>query len=183
MLGSMATGAERGARLVADLMSYIQNQFLRIETVAVRPLVEEVVAGVRATLPPGIAVTLVTGADLPGVLADRQQLRGALRHLLDNAATALPAGGTITVRLAAALPGAARPHVLLAVGDDGVGMTPEVLAKAREPFFTTAASRQRPGLGLSMVSGFLAQIGGEVALESAPGRGTRVAMRLPVAQA
>lgn len=180
-LDSMIAGAERGARLVADLMSHIQNQFLRIEPVAPRPAVEETLARFRAGLPPGIAVVLAAEDDLPHVSADRRQLQLALLHLLDNARTAMPDGGTITVRLARVAAAPDGGQVLLAVEDRGCGMTPEVLAQAREPFFTTASSRERPGLGLAMVSGFLGQIGGTLAIRSAPGQGTRVEMRLPVA--
>jgi signal transduction histidine kinase len=60
-------------------------------------------------------------------------------------------------------------------------MTPEVMAQAREPFFTTAVNRERPGLGLAMVSGFAGQLGGTLTIDSRPGRGTRVELRLPVA--
>lgn len=181
MLASMAAGAERGARLVADLMSHIQNQFLRLETVALRPLVAATLARFGADLPPGIAVALEAEDGLPPVSADRRQLELALMHLLENAKTAMPRGGIITVRLARPADAPDRGQVVLAVEDDGCGMTPEVLAKAREPFFSTAANRERPGLGLAMVSGFLGQIGGTFAIESTPGLGTRVELRLPVA--
>lgn len=180
-LESMVAGAERGAGLVAHLMSHIQNQFLHIEPVAPRPLVEETLARFRAGLPADIAVVLEAEDGLPRISADRRQLELALTHLLDNARAAMPTGGTITVRLARLSTAPDGGQVLLAVTDTGFGMTPEVLAKAREPFFTTAVNRERPGLGLAMVSGFLGQIGGTCAIESAPGRGTRVELRLPVA--
>ena len=178
---SMMSAAERGGRLVADLLSHIQNQFLRIERVAPLPAVEETLAAFRASLPAGIELVLDVAETLPEVLADRRQLQMALAHLLDNARRAMPDGGTITVRLAATPDGPDGGHVLVTVEDTGVGMTPEVLAQAREPFFTTAAYRERPGLGLAMVSGFVGQLGGTLTIDSRPGRGTRVKMRLPIA--
>jgi signal transduction histidine kinase len=177
-LDSMMSAAERGGRLVADLLSHIQNQFLRIEKVAPLPAVEETLAELRARLPAGIDLVLDAAQTLPEVLTDRRQLQLALGHLLDNAERAMPDGGTVTVRLAAAPDGGA---VLIAVEDTGIGMTPEVLAQAREPFFTTAAYRERPGLGLAMVSGFVGQLGGTLTIDSTPGRGTRMEMRLPAA--
>ncbi len=180
-LDSMMGAAERGGRLVAALLSHIQNQFLRIEKVAPRAAVEEMLAEVRPGLPAGVTLTLEAEGDLPEVRADRRQLQLALGHLLDNAQRATPAGGTITARLAALRDGPEPSQVLIAVEDTGTGMTPEVLAQAREPFFTTAAHRERPGLGLAMVSGFVGQLGGTLTIDSRPGRGTRVEMRLPAA--
>ncbi len=180
-LDSMIVAAERGGRLVADLLSHIQNQFLRIEPVAPLPAVEETLAEFRAGLPSGTTLTLEAAQPLPEIRADRRQFQLALGHLLDNARRATPPGGRITVRLAALPDGPEPGRVLIAVEDTGTGMTPEVLAQAREPFFTTAANRERPGLGLAMVSGFVGQLGGTLSIDSRPGRGTRVEMRLPVA--
>lgn len=180
-LTSMIAGAERGARLVADLLSHIQNQFLRIEPVALRPVIDETLALFRAGRRPEVQVTLTAEQSVPEALADRRQFQLALTHLLDNADTALPEGGTIAVRLLGPEAGAERRYLSVVVQDNGTGMSPEVLAQAREPFFTTAAYRERPGLGLSMVSGFMRQIGGELVIETLPGWGTRAEMRLPIA--
>lgn len=180
-LDSMIGAAERGGRLVADLLSHIQNQFLRIEKVAPLPAIEETLAAFRAGLRDGIALAFEVTEPVPDILTDRRQLQLALDHLLDNALRAMPDGGTITVRLAALPAGMNGGYVLIAVEDTGVGMTPDVLAQAREPFFSTAAYRERPGLGLAMVSGFVGQLGGTLTIDSRPGQGTRVQMRLPVA--
>ena len=178
-LDSMMSAAERGARLVGDLLSHMQNQFLRIEKVAPLPAVEETLAEFRAGLPADTTLTLEAARPLPGILADRRQLQLALAHQLDNALRATPEGGRITVRLAALRDGPGGAQVVIAVEDTGAGMTPDVLAQAREPFFTTAANRERPGLGLAMVSGFVGQLGGTLTIDSTPGQGTRVEMRLP----
>ena len=180
-LDLMIGAAERGGRLVADLLSHIQNQFIRIEPVALLPTVEETLAELRPNLPAGVVLMLEADGDLPDVLADRRQLQLALGHLLDNARHAMPDGGTIVVRLAAPRAWPEQSRVLIAVEDTGRGMTPEVMAQAREPFFTTAVNRERPGLGLAMVSGFAGQLGGTLTIDSRPGRGTRVELRLPVA--
>jgi len=181
-LDSIMGAAERGARLVADLLSHIQNQFLRIEPVAPLAAVEETLAEIRAGLPAGIDLVLAAEQAMPEVLVDRRHFQLALGHLLDNAQRAMPDGGTIRVRLAASPGGPGSDHVLIAVEDTGTGMAPDVLTQAREPFFTTAVYRERPGLGLAMVSGFIGQVGGTLTIESKPGQGTRVQMRLPIAR-
>jgi hypothetical protein len=65
------------------------------------------------------------------------------------------------------------------MADTGTGMPPELVARVFEPFFTTKAMGMESGLGLSQVDGFIKQSGGEVRIESEPGRGTRVTLHLP----
>jgi CheY-like chemotaxis protein len=100
-----------------------------------------------------------------------------LTNLIMNAVDACEREGTITVR--------ARPdddQVVLEVVDDGHGMTEEVRARCLEPFFTTKQDRGT-GLGLPMVYGIVRRHGGTIDIESAPGRGTTIAVRLPRALA
>ena len=108
-----------------------------------------------------------------------------------------PGGGVLTLSAAlkilgrdGGVPGADRPlpaalkagrYLRLAVSDTGSGMPPEVLARVAEPFFTTKPPGKGTGLGLAMAKGFAEQSGGALAIESAPGRGTTVALWLPVA--
>jgi CheY-like chemotaxis protein len=120
---------------------------------------------------------------------DRGQFEAAILNLVVNARDAMPSGGQITIETRnAALtpadlgdapevgPGA---YTVLAIGDTGEGMAPEVLAKAFEPFFTTKEVGRGSGLGLSMVYGFVQQSGGHVRIRSEPGIGTTVTLYLP----
>ncbi len=70
-------------------------------------------------------------------------------------------------------------YVMVAVADSGTGMTPEVMARALDPFFTTKPSGQGTGLGLSMIYGFARQSSGHLRLDSTPGHGTAVRLYLP----
>ncbi|MFC7538223.1 ATP-binding protein [Siccirubricoccus deserti] len=120
-------------------------------------------------------------------LADRNQLESALLNLAINARDALAgASGNLTVsiraeRVAAAPEGLPSDgdFVRIAVRDDGPGMPEEVRRRAFEPFFTTKAPGKGTGLGLAQIHGFAHQSGGTVLIESAPGRGTEIAILLP----
>ncbi|HEX2943201.1 MAG TPA: ATP-binding protein, partial [Rhodopila sp.] len=70
-------------------------------------------------------------------------------------------------------------YIALSVSDTGTGMTPDVAARAFDPFFTTKPTGSGTGLGLSMIYGFVQQSGGQVSIESEPGRGTRLSLYLP----
>ncbi len=138
--------------------------------------------GLRPILARTLGADIVLQSDVQAGLycrADPTQLTSALLNLCINARDAMPGGGRITVRVHAdpANPGARRA---LRRGHRR-GMSPEIIARVLEPFFTTKPSGQGSGLGLSMVYGFANQSGGDLKIESEPGAGTRVAISLPLA--
>jgi signal transduction histidine kinase len=110
-------------------------------------------------------------------------LRGALIALLHNAADAHPGQGTIVIRCfeEPAAVGKGAGSVAIEVSDDGPGMSPEVQQRAFDPFFTTRAP-YRVGLGLTTVFSFAVRHNGSVDIRSAPGQGSSVTIRLPLAQ-
>jgi CheY-like chemotaxis protein len=106
-------------------------------------------------------------------------------NLAINGRDAMPDGGALTIRLRQRdsvenEPGTGFAEV--AIIDQGFGMTPDVAARALEPFFTTKGPGHGTGLGLSMAFGVARQAGGELAIDTAPGRGTTVTMALPCAE-
>ncbi len=180
---------ERGAALTRQLLAVGRRQVLRPQ-----PLdLDTVVTSTRSLLLRllGEDVQLVTelGGDLPRARLDAGQVGQVLLNLVVNARDALPDGGTIRVRTGTlALDDASRQafsgaqpglHVLLEVADDGVGMGPEVLARAFEPFFTTKGPDRGTGLGLSTVLGIVHQSGGAIAIDSELDRGTCVRVVFP----
>lgn len=123
-----------------------------------------------------IAVEAVL-APVPSIAGDAAALRELLTNLVLNAADAVPDGGRITITT-----GVDGDVVTLAVTDTGVGMADEVRRRAHEPFFTTKGVKAT-GLGLSVAYGIARRHGGEVTIDSAPGRGTTVLVRFPAVAA
>ena len=123
------------------------------------------------------------------VVCDAHELESVLLNLAINARDAMPNGGHLTIsvfdrKLTAAdladqdqvNPG---EYVEIKVADTGLGMTPDVLSRAFEPFFSTKPTGSGTGLGLSQVYGFVRQSGGFTRIESGPGEGTVVSFFLP----
>ena len=173
------SAAERGAKLTAQLLAFSRVQRLEVRPTYVAPLVEEMRPLLRNVLGPGIEKKFDLDPHLTPVLADPTQLEVAVLNLAINARDAMPDGGTLTISSrkcrimgdAELEPGT---YVELAISDTGSGMTPDVLERAIEPFFTTKEVGKGTGLGLSMVYGMARQSGGTVKIESEPGIGTTV---------
>jgi CheY-like chemotaxis protein/nitrogen-specific signal transduction histidine kinase len=144
---------------------------------------------VTRTLGERIEIRQKLDGDLWQVYSDAEQIESALLNLLVNARDAMPDGGTVTIRTANVRVGkeasdvaadlAEGDYVMLEVSDTGLGMTKEVLARAREAFFTTKAAGKGTGLGLSTIYDFMRRSGGDLAIESSSGKGSSMRMYLP----
>ena len=195
LLETAIAGAERGAALTQRLLGFSRQQDTATVPVAVNGLVEAM--GdllVRSIDRRDIRFVYALGEGLAEVLVDPAQLELALLNLCINARDAMQDEGTITLRTASSaclaaedghmlLTGAIPEHgcVVVAVEDTGSGMTPQVAQRIFEPFFTTKEVGRGTGLGLSMVYGFIQQIGGAVRVRTAPGAGTSFQLCLPTA--
>lgn len=175
--------AMRGAALTRRFMTFSRPG---TERRAVRPceIVADLVPAARDLL--GTTVQLERDAQPSDwcVDVDPVQLENALLNLLSNARDAMPDGGRVRIECRDEPADAARvslpgDYVVVAVVDDGCGMTPDVLAHAFEPFFSTKHHGRGTGLGLAMVHGFARSAGGAATVDSAPGRGTRIELWLP----
>jgi two-component system cell cycle sensor histidine kinase/response regulator CckA len=182
--------AGRAAALTRQLLAFGRKQIMekrpldpnalvaRLERLLVRLIGEDV----RLTTRPGVGVGAISG--------DAGQLEQVVVNLAVNARDAMPRGGTLTISTEAVrldaeacqrLPGTSPgPHVLLSVADTGQGMTPEVQARAVEPFFTTKPAGKGTGLGLATADGIVRQHGGGMSILSQPGQGTTIGLYLPV---
>ncbi|MFT0180330.1 MULTISPECIES: hybrid sensor histidine kinase/response regulator [Pseudomonas] len=182
------TSAQRAAALTQRLLAFSRRQTLDLKPLEVNPLVASLEDLLHRTTREDITVTTHLAAGLALVRMDANQLESAVINLAINARDAMPDGGTITITTAAvhltpeegaAMDLAEGDYVTLTVADTGVGMTPEVLAKVFEPFYTTKPIGQGTGLGLSMVYGYMRQANGGVRILSQPGKGTQVQLYMP----
>ena len=181
-------GAARGALLTHRLLAFSRRQPLEPKSVSVNNLItgmSECCAGRSAR---AIAIETVLAGGVWPIFVDANQLESALLNLAVNARDAMPDGGKLTIEAAnvyldedyaAAAEVSPGQYVGIFVSDTGVGMTPEVAAKAFDPFFTTKEVGQGTGLGLSQVYGFVKQSGGHVKIYSEVGAGTTVKLYLP----
>jgi len=185
-LDSAKEGAERAAALTRRLLAFSREESLKPEPIVAAELVAGMSDLLDRTL--GDAITLVAEDDGGGwrVRADRVQMENAILNLAVNARDAMGGRGVLTVAtscrtLAAEAVGhcAAGDYVELAVTDTGHGMTPEIAERVFEPFFTTKEAGKGTGLGLSQIFALVRQLGGEIAIASAPGEGTTVTLYLP----
>ncbi|MDE2230213.1 MAG: CHASE domain-containing protein [Alphaproteobacteria bacterium] len=181
-------GATRAATLTQRLLAYGQKQPLRPSAVDVNKLIVDMSEMIRRTHGETIHYEFALAEGLQPCFCDANQLETVILNLVINARDAMPNGGRLKIETAAiaiddattAAEGLAPgPHVMLAVSDTGVGMSPETAARAFEPFFTTKDTGKGTGLGLSMVYGFVRQSNGHVDIESTVGRGTTVRVFLP----
>ena len=187
-LAAAMAGVERAAQLTRRLLAFARRQPLAPDTVDPARLLHGMEDMLRRTLGQTVLIDMAIDPDIWAIRADPQLLENALLNLAINARDAMPQGGRLTLSATNATPPAddaeltPGEYVLLAVSDTGGGMTPEILARATEPFFTTKGDGRGTGLGLSMVFGFAKQSGGNLAIESAPGRGTTARLFIPRSQ-
>ncbi len=185
-LDNATEGANRAAALTRRLLVFSREETLKPEPIAAGELITGMSELLDRTLGDGIVLAVQNDASGWQVRADRSQLENVVLNLAVNARDALAGRGTIRVATATRTLAdnqigqcAAGDYVMLAVADDGCGMTPEVAERAFEPFFTTKEAGRGTGLGLSQIFAFVRGQSGEITIDTAPGAGTTVTLYLP----
>ena len=176
-----------GADLTRRLLAFARRQTLQPRRIDLNAYLPNHIAILRRLLGESITITTTLADDLWPTRADPSQVGDALLNLAINARDAMPHGGTISIATANTHLVAGEPdgevtagdYVVLSVTDTGIGMPPEVLERAVEPFFTTKGPGAGSGLGLSMIFGFAKQSGGHLRIDSELGHGTTVRLYLP----
>jgi PAS domain S-box-containing protein len=183
------SSAGRAAALTHRLLAFSRRQPLAPVPLNPNELVNSMADLLRRTMGEGIATRTVTDPGVWMARCDANQLENALLNLAINARDAMPDGGTLTITTSNValtaesvrrLPGVvAGDYVLIQVADTGTGMSPDTVARAFEPFYTTKPIGQGTGLGLSMAYGFAQQSGGTARIDSQVGEGTSIGLYLP----
>jgi signal transduction histidine kinase len=179
----------RATALTGQLGSFGRVQDARLLTVDPCEQLRNAVQLIRNVLRQGIALELECANDLWPVTVDPLQFDLALLNLAINARDAMPDGGRLSIGARNCVLEPAPGHsgggaggvdyLLITVTDTGTGMTPEVLAHALDPFFTTKEAGKGTGLGLAQAYAFATQSQGSLTLSSVPGQGTTVELHLP----
>ncbi|GGQ80384.1 hybrid sensor histidine kinase/response regulator [Couchioplanes azureus] len=180
---------ERGTGLTQQLLKFAGRGAVRPQLTDLNDVVAAAEEAIRGVLGTDVKLIIRPGAALPPVTCDPAQIEQVLVSLAANARTAMPSGGNLVIDTAGAHLSAnehpelgAGEYVRLRVTDSGAGMTPDVLERAFEPFFSTRPKNEAAGLGLATVYGIVTQARGSVSLASEPGMGTTVTVLLPAAE-
>jgi PAS domain S-box-containing protein len=188
-LNEAIDAARKGAGLTRQMLAFARKQELEPREVRIN----ELVSGIEPLISRTIGEQIELKADLmngePLAVIDPSQLESAILNLAINARDAMPRGGRLTIETQPVFLDQAYAdkhqevtaghYVMVAVSDSGTGMSPELLDKVFQPFFTTKEQGKGSGLGLSMVYGFIKQSGGHINIYSEVGHGTAVKMYLP----
>ena len=184
---------DSAAALTKQLLAFSRRQILSPESLDLNTVVRRVDGLLQRVIGEDIDLVVRLAEPLDRTLADAGQVEQIIMNLAVNARDAMPSGGMLTIETRsvhlddnhlARHPGA-RPgrHVMLAISDTGVGMTPETQARIFEPFFTTKKRGEGTGLGLATVYGIVKQSGGWIWVYSEVGQGTTFKVYFPVTAA
>jgi PAS domain S-box-containing protein len=178
--------AEQGSELVKRLLAFARRQRLEPKSVDFAGLRDAVSDLLTHTLGGLVNIDWDARTEVWDAFADQAQLELALVNLIINARDAMPAGGTVTISAENRKLGAGDwselppgDYIQLSVSDTGTGISPDVLEKVLEPFFTTKELGKGSGLGLPMVYGFAKQSNGAFRIRSELGQGTTAELLLP----
>jgi PAS domain S-box-containing protein len=178
-VNNLMNAANRGRDLVQGLNQFARKELHEPVPLDLNELMRREAELLRRTTLQAVEVVLELEEPLPFVRGEANVLANALMNLCVNALDAMAGKGRLRLATHCLPP----DQVELVVEDSGEGMTPDVLAKAMEPFFTTKPAGKGTGLGLSMVYGAVKAHAGTLDLQSMPGAGTRVTIRLPATEA
>lgn len=184
LMDNILHACERGVALTRQLLSFSRRRAASPLVIDLRVEIPRVAEMLRASLRGNIEMRIDVAEQLWLIEADLAELEIALLNVAVNARDAMPQGGRFEIEVRNVAPGSGGTgldgeHVAIVLRDTGIGIPADVIGKVFDPFFTTKVPGEGTGLGLSQVYGFAQQSGGIVAIDSQPGKGTTVTVRLP----
>jgi two-component system, cell cycle sensor histidine kinase and response regulator CckA len=191
----MVKAGKRAAEVTRQLLAFSRQQVLKPVVMDLNDVVGDLVPALERLLSADRRLEVVGSRRAVLVRADRGQVEQVLINLVSNARDATPASGMVMIKIDTTMvdEGLLARHLeselptgryaRITVTDNGMGMSPEVAARAFEPFFTTKVVGRGTGLGLSMVYGIVKQSGGFLGMESTPDQGTSFTVHLPLVDA
>ena len=172
--------ALRARSVVRRLLDFSRQSESMRARVSLNEIIEDVVALSKHLLhTSGVRLNLDLEVNLPWVLVDANQMKQVLLNLVHNALQAMPSGGDMKI-LTETVSRNNRDWVVVSVMDTGIGIPQSELARIFEPFYTTKGSQGGTGLGLSVTYGIVTDHGGQIDVESLPGRGSKFTVWLPL---
>jgi PAS domain S-box-containing protein len=174
LLEEIRVAVGHGIDLTTQLLAFGRPDAARERAADLGAVIAGVETLLRRAIGRGRELDVRVEPGLPLIAAARGQVEQVLLNLVINARDAMPEGGRIAIEARAE-----GGDALLAVRDQGAGMPADVASRALDPFFSTKA--EGTGLGLATVHGIVKRAGGRIDLDSAPGAGTTVTVRFPVA--
>ncbi|MDP2875913.1 MAG: PAS domain S-box protein [Holophaga sp.] len=178
-LETIINAADRGGKMIKSLLSFARQSPEEIHVLNLNDILQEEVRMLERTTFAKVELTMDLATELRPIKGDANALTHAFMNLCVNAVDAMADNGLLTLRTR----NVDQAWVEVIVEDNGSGMTPEVMAKAMEPFFTTKETGKGTGLGLSMAYSTVMAHRGQMDIQSNPGQGTRVRMRFPACEA
>lgn len=181
-VAAIQRAGQRAAALTSQLLSIGQRRAVQPTDVDTNEVVLAMQPMLASVLGPDIELDIVPYAGPAHILADQADLERAVLNLAINSRDAMPKGGRLRVEvIAAGQQGPDKQAKLygLVVSDVGVGMDLETQEHCFEPFFTTKGLARGTGLGLASVHAFVTQVGGQVTVDSSPGKGTTITLWFP----
>ncbi len=188
-VGAAMMGVRRAADLTRKLLDFSRREAVKTRQICVNEFVQGMSTLIAKSLTPAIALKMEVSEKAWNVDIDTGDFENAILNLSLNSRDAMMDGGVLVIEtrnvaFTKDYPGlglACPPgeYVMIAVSDTGIGMSPDEVEKAFEPFYTTKEIGRGTGLGLSMVYGFVKRSGGHIEIQSKPGAGTTVRMFLP----
>ena len=189
-LDEVKRAGERGAALTRQLLAFSRQQVMARKVIDPAQILREMDTLIRKLAGKRVEVDVAIADDVGNIKADASSIEQVIMNLVVNARDAMPEGGRLSIELRNVdldavgaheqLGDLRGSHVMLAVGDTGIGMDRETQQRIFEPFFTTKPRGKGTGLGLPTVFGIVTQAGGAISVESEPGRGSLFRVYLPL---